>query len=340
MLARLLTVAIAVLIAFGIAEIALRISAAEIDSEIVAREAEEERSGLRRLDSLFDLVQRHQRGINVGVLYESNSFGIRGPERTIVKAPDAFRTIVIGDSFAMGSGVPYEDTYAARLERTLSTISDRRHEVINLGISGLSLKDSMIRYENLGAQFGPNLLVYAYTINDLEGPSYLRVMQCSERREGHRDSWSYIWRRIGETWLWLEEELRKPEGSYPYELELNYFSNDAAWTAFDAELIRLAEEARKRKICAVVLVQTQLRTLNRHHAYSAIYDRVGEAAAAKGLFVVQTFPYFEGIAPKELWVSFADIHPNAKGHEILAKALTDGIESLPASCFPSMAVAP
>jgi lysophospholipase L1-like esterase len=327
-----LTIAVAALLTLTVIEIAVRVSDArreEINREVEAARAEEK---LPELKSLIDLVQPNQRGINARVLYESNSFGIRGPERAIEKLPEVFRTVVIGDSFTMGSGVLYEDTYAARLERAVPTVSGKRHEVINLGISGLSLANSLVRYKLLGARFSPDLLVYGFTINDLQGPAYLDLMECTTAREGHRESWLHLWRRIGETWLWIDDALREPEFSYVHEINYNYFHNEAAWKAFDDGLSRLAEEARTRGICGVVLIHTQLHALNRFHPYLDVYARVARAAADKGLYVIDPFPLFRGRSAGSLWVTPADSHPGPEGHEILARALIDGLRHLPPSC--------
>jgi lysophospholipase L1-like esterase len=306
---------------------------ARLAADAYSRQAESQRLNLPALTSLGDLMTPNQRGMNAGVIYETNSFGFRGPERGIDKPSDVFRTMILGDSFAMGSGVTYEHIFAARLERELPQLGRKKHEVINLGVSGLSLKDSLDRYDRQGAQFHPDLLVYAYTLNDLEGRHYVRTMQCTHRREAHRGSWSHLWRRIGESWLWLREELEKPEDSYPYELDYNYFSNEPAWADFDAALGRLAAITDRLGICGLVMIQTHLRVLNRFHAYHEIYSRVAVAASKKGLFVKETFPYFDGLAAKDLWVSDADIHPNSRGHAILARALADGIASLPQRCI-------
>lgn len=331
--AKALTVVVATLVAFLIAEGLVRFDDAR-RQEAGRRAAElRDNSGLPVFTSLFQLMRPNQRGIDAGVLYESNSFGIRGPERTLAKPSDVFRTVIIGDSFTMGSGVVYEDTYAARLERAMPTVSGKRHEVINLGISGLNLEHSLARYELHGAPFKPDLLVYGFTLNDIEGSSYLSMMQSTPARESHRGSWSHLWRRVGETWLWAAEALRQPEGSYPFEVHYNYFSNERAWNVFDAALGRLAEIAKRDGICAVVLIHTQLQALNRFHPYVDIYARVAAAATAKGLIVADSFPYFRGQSARALSVSGIDSHPNSRGHEILATALLDVLKKSAHPCL-------
>lgn len=333
MIRRVLTIVAATLVAILIAEGAVRFS--DQRRERVRREADRRRteSGLPELTSLFQLVQPNQRGINAGVLYESNSLGVRGPERAKTKPSDVFRTVVIGDSFTMGSGVLYEDTYAAGLERTMPEIQGRLHEVINLGMSGYNLEHSLNRYEALGQPFRPDLVVSGFTLNDIEGPSYVSLMECSPEREGHRGSWLHLWRCIGETWRWADEALNQPTGSYPFEVTYNYFDNPNAWGAFDQQLARLAALARRDGVCGVVLIHTQLQALNRFHPYLDIYERVAEAAAQHGLFVAQSFPSFRGESPAALWVAPADSHPNARGHEILLRVLSDGLAQLPNECW-------
>ena len=76
-------------------------------------------------------ASRNVRGLHKWVLYRTNSAGFRGPEYEIPKPPELFRTVIIGDSYTMGSGVEEEFTYAREVERALSQrVRHGRHRII------------------------------------------------------------------------------------------------------------------------------------------------------------------------------------------------------------------
>jgi hypothetical protein len=60
---------------------------------------------------------------------------------------------------------------------------------------------------------------------------------------------------------------------------------------------------------------------------------VAAAARERGLAVTESFAHFSGRYDRALWVNAFDVHPNADAHAILAGALHEGLQRLPASCW-------
>lgn len=86
----------------------------------------------------------------------SNSLGFRDAEiREVPERSDHPRILIIGDSYAEGVGVPWEETFAGRLARQLSV---RGVEVLNAGVMSYTpiLEKIKIRYlaEKKNLQFG------------------------------------------------------------------------------------------------------------------------------------------------------------------------------------------
>lgn len=275
------------------------------------------------------------RGLHAGVLFETNSAGFRGPERSPEKPPGVFRIVVIGDSVAMGWGVAYEDTYSARVEAALGSTHDHRSvEVLDLGVADSNAGRAVSHLEDLGMSFDPDMVVYGLTLNDIESDHYRRSFRLA--RTLPLSLWtspSYLWRLLGRRWMSLQTALLVPRGSYLYELDDNYFHNPAAWELMLDELDELAGISREHDMCTVVLVHTHMSTLNFLHPYRRHYQAVGDATTARGFFVAQSLPSFLGESEGELWVSPIDPHPSAEGHRILADVLLRRLQTLPASCW-------
>jgi lysophospholipase L1-like esterase len=279
------------------------------------------------------MARPNARGLVGGALYETNSAGFRGPERSLEKPAGVFRVALLGDSIAMGSGVAEEETYAHGLERALAGMHPgRRFEVLNLGIGGLNAHSAVERLVRLGLRYDPDLLVYGYTLNDIEGTAYRRSAQWADPRRFARAP-LVLWRILGPRFDSLRELVLAPRGSYSFELDENYFRNPEAWQGVLGALDRLAAIARERGSCAVLLVHTRLYWLSLLHPYRRHYAVVIEAARARGLHAIESFPAHRGQRAESLWVGPLDPHPNARGHAILLRALVEGLAALPEGCW-------
>jgi SGNH hydrolase-like domain, acetyltransferase AlgX len=103
-----------------------------------------------------------------------NSRGYRGDEFA-PGADDAFRILVIGDSFTFGWGVEDTETYASRLQQLLlsSGRTSRRVEVVNAGFAACYSPDTYYLYmKREGLALDPDLIVVGvYVGNDLDSPA-------------------------------------------------------------------------------------------------------------------------------------------------------------------------
>ena len=286
----------------------------------------------------LDLGRPNLRGTTAGKLFVTNSDGFRGPVRPFSRPENVFRVAVIGDSFAMGFGVLYEETYAARLEDWLNRQRPdrevRRYEVLNFGLSGLEARAIVERFEDLALPFGPDLVVYGYTLNDIEAPSYRPSFEGANRSQS-RFFYSrlHMVKVLGPRFSSLYDLILSPRGSYAFELRDNYTDNPAAFRYMTEGLERLATTARKRKICSVMLLHTRLESLNFLHPYHDYYDLVSDAAEAQGIHVARSYERFAGKRAESLWITNFDAHPNPEGHRLLGNALVDKLKTLPATCW-------
>lgn len=327
--ARFVGIAFGVVLAVGVAEVALRMGTAT-SAMPPARPVDPEARDLPAIEGIFTLARPNQRVRYRGALYTTNSRGVRGPEMSVEKRPGTFRIAVVGDSYTMGSGVRLEEAYPALLEANLNaTGGPRRFEVLNFGLSGLSLEGVLReRLERHVVDFNPDLLVYGFTVNDLEGEGYSSTPR--PRRLRHT---SVLAELLHVRWDHFRDLFYPSPSSYVRELDRNYFENPVAWDAFEARLDRLAAFARERKICVVVLIHTELKALHRWHPFLRHYEAVAGAARKRGMHVVDTFPYFEGLEAERYWCAANDPHPAEEGHRILAEALAAGVRRGASECL-------
>jgi lysophospholipase L1-like esterase len=285
------------------------------------------------LTTFADLDRHDQRGIYKGILYQTNHLRLRSPERPAAKPVGTVRLAVLGDSFAMGQGVLAEDSYAWRLEHELPRVKGGRYETINTAISGLDAAHAVARYAELGLPYNPDIAIYGFTINDIEGPHYVESVTARLDRYGLERSPFALWRMVGPGYVAVRERWLPPAGTFAHELAHNYFENPAAWSDFLTALDRLREINEQRGICTVMFLHTHLVTLNALHPFTSIYDKVAAAGRDRGFLVIPSLPAFLGRKDKDLWVSPDDPHPNEEGHRLLAEALAQGLAELPEACW-------
>ncbi|HWR82039.1 MAG TPA: SGNH/GDSL hydrolase family protein [Candidatus Deferrimicrobium sp.] len=95
-----------------------------------------------------------------GKTYRINSSGLRGEE--IAPRKTKPRVIAFGNSCTFGWGIPYEDTYPARLEMML----EGAYEVINAGIPGYTTLQAKRFFERDLGRLQPDVVLLLFAWND------------------------------------------------------------------------------------------------------------------------------------------------------------------------------
>jgi hypothetical protein len=93
-------------------------------------------------------------------LYTSNSQGIRAMrEYTLEPDSGVFRIATFGDSFTHGYEVPDGETWEEYLEEMLQQ-EGINAEVINFGVGGYGMGQAYLRYQEMGRDFNPHLVIF------------------------------------------------------------------------------------------------------------------------------------------------------------------------------------
>lgn len=124
--------------------------------------------------------------------------GLRDREFVRKRPSDVFRIAVSGDSVTYGFDVEQQETFSKQLERMLNTCvgaggAKRRFEVLNLGIAGFNITQSVERLRVLGLRFQPNLVIFVYVLNAPQSFSaelaYLLSMK-EQAQAGRERAWA------------------------------------------------------------------------------------------------------------------------------------------------------
>jgi lysophospholipase L1-like esterase len=289
----------------------------------------------------MQLAPRNVRGVLPnGAYYRTNSLGVRGPEYDRPAPPGVFRIVTVGDSVTMGAGVEEEETYSAQLAEMLAARHPgRRFEVINAGLAGLDIVQIVGRLEKVGLPYDPNLVVYGWTMNDITGPAYREFARPKASYalyhavyDRFAESRSYLLRVLWPRWVSFRELVAPHPQSYTAELRYNYFENPRRGSGSPRSSTGSRRSGGSAGSASSSSFHTSLVRLNGFHPMRSIYERVADAAETRGLHAVQSLSALVGRNEDALRVSYYDWHPNRAGHALLAQALADGIDALPAGC--------
>jgi hypothetical protein len=87
----------------------------------------------------YELVPNFN-GTYKGAPFQTNRWGMRDRDYTLVPPPRTYRIALVGSSFTMGGGVPEEKTLKAlledRLNREATTPAHRHYEILNFSVGG------------------------------------------------------------------------------------------------------------------------------------------------------------------------------------------------------------
>ena len=107
-------------------------------------------------------------GVGPGELsIKINSQGFRDIEHEWKKEPETFRIIGLGDSFAMGWGIPREKTFLQVLTSDLERKTGRQFEAINAGVPGWGLNHYYFFLKHIGHKYSSDVVIMAYYVDEL-----------------------------------------------------------------------------------------------------------------------------------------------------------------------------
>jgi hypothetical protein len=260
-----------------------------------------------------------------------NSKGYRDRERSLTPAPGTRRVVSLGDSFAWGASVEFEDAYPQRLERALTRRRQERWEVVSLALPGMNTVDQEAQLRQEGFTYRPDVVLLGFVLNDSEDATAAEARRADDWAEGrHRPAGgmldgSALFRMVS-TRLWATAENRRRIEGYR-----SMYADDApGWLAARRALRSMGAEARRHGVPFVVAIFPLFgNPLDERYPFAEVHARVAEAAAAAGAKVLDLLPAYRGLRWDLLVVNGADDeHPNEIAHRIAAGVLLRALDDV------------
>ncbi len=297
------------LVSLGIAEAVLRIknSSGQNYNIEMWRYSKE----LKQRSDIEQLGHEHlanSRALLENVEIRTNELGMRGGPIGPLK-PGIRRILFLGGSITLGWGVEEKDTVTARLQEMFRS-DGQDVEVLNAGIGNYNA----VRYVNLFlrrlTQVQPTDIMVHYFLRDAE------VLP---------PGGGNILLRNSELAVTLWEAMHRqfdPTGEANLEAHYrNVYRTDAeGYREMLASLDQLKAYADAHKIRVYFAMQPDVHNLT-NYPFLFIHRQMEQVARERGFRYIDLLPIFTGQTPEKIWAMPGDPHPNAFGHELMAKAI-------------------
>jgi lysophospholipase L1-like esterase len=236
-----------------------------------------------------------------------NEWGLRGGP--VASVAPRRRILFLGGSITLGWGVPEDQTVTQRVEQMLRS-SGEDVEVLNGGVGNYNAERYVERFLTELSGLNPTDIVVQYFLRDAEkldpggGNVILR----------HSELAVTLW--IAATRL-MEA---KGERALIEHYEDVYRDDQPGFIDMKNSLQRLADYGKAHDIRLYFAMTPDVHNLQ-NYPFGFIHEKMKKIAEADGYQYVDLLPAFGKLSPEQVWAMPGDPHPNALGHELMAKAI-------------------
>jgi hypothetical protein len=260
-----------------------------------------------------------------------NARGYRDLERALVKPRGVRRVASLGDSFAWGASVEFEDAYPQRLERGLSRRRHERWEVVSLALPGMNTVDQAAQLADEAFAYAPDVVLLGYVMNDSEDAAAAEARRAADWAEARRSPPTRVLDRFAlfrfvHTRVWATAENRRRITGY----KSMYADGAPGWVAGRAALKSMGALCRERGVPFVVAIFPLFgNPLDERYPFPELHAKASQAAAEAGAKVVDLLPAYRGLRWDLLVVDGVDDeHPNEIAHRIAAGVLLHAMDEV------------
>lgn len=241
--------------------------------------------------------------------FTTNSFGMANAETPERKPAGTFRIAFVGDSVSASWGyVARDEIYLNRIAGALNRRGGGlRIESLNFGVDGYSMLQSLHVARTRVPRFEPDFLVVQLSLNDPYTSETLYG------RFAPDDPWRL-------RTLAFRTLLPDRHGGW-FGVERNY--DETGWASIRRGMEGYAQLAAQGVPLLLVLFPYLYDRAYQEWGYGALHARYAEEARRAGVDLFDLYPAF---AAAGLVARQQDLHPDARGHDLAARALLAELE--------------
>lgn len=268
-----------------------------------------------------------------------NERGLRGPLVPFSPGPGEQRVILVGDSVAFGSEVPWPQTLAAEIITQSQTLApEASWTVVNLGVPGYAPWQELDILKEEGMKYAPDVVVYVFCLNDVTDR-----LRCEALRDAPRTNWQ---KRLESSGLFrfgrsMSARLSPLDARVWYEfLADRHLIGDAdspwlaqAWEQYLEDVDALAGFVRASEAeFLILLIPSASHVRPDAQTKDLPQRRLAAHAEARGYAIVDLLPVLRDEAEFDVGGSsqaFVDTwHLSPVGHQLAARELVHALNTL------------
>lgn len=263
-----------------------------------------------------------------GARFTTNAIGLRDRPYTTQKPAGVYRVLLLGSSIDMGWGVATPQTYENLLEDWLNRRADllkahRRFEVLNLAVAAYSPQQRAEQFRRIATQFEPDLVLYSATMLD---PRLTELHLYCLLRDGvdlsdHPD----VRDAIASVGITPDELKLGGDGELAMRDKVKKKLKPLVWPMIDNALNVIQAEADKLGVPLAysIIPRTGMADAPANRAEPVSKHKA--IAAEHARWTIDLSGTFDPIEQAKIEIAPWDDHPNARGHELLFRALAKSI---------------
>ncbi|WP_417789678.1 SGNH/GDSL hydrolase family protein [Terasakiella pusilla] len=231
----------------------------------------------------------------------TNSLGLRGGEPN---REATYRVAVVGDSLALGWGVPEEQTLSGQLQAQLGPEAD----VINVGVGNRNVEQSVSHWLDVKQQISADALVV------LVGPR--APVDFTRRNANFLVEQSQLFALVSTSF----QQIFSGEFGENALVEgyRRHWQSEEGQKVLKRAFDKLATVREEDGTDIVILSIPEPHDFN-NYKFGFIGQKTQELSQAYGFKYVDPLPSLEGPPSEEFWVSENDLHFNGRAFEIVAQ---------------------
>jgi lysophospholipase L1-like esterase len=264
-----------------------------------------------------------------GLKYYSSKFrinkeGNRGGEMISPKPADVFRIVFIGDSVTFGYYVDEGETFVKVTESLLQCkkIKGRRVEIVNAGVSGLGSNETLAHLKKRVFAWEPDLVVWGFYLNDVTDKECDILFPVRDL-----GAWAFLDHfAIGRL---VERAIFSTRLGAEFKIDRENPSNQKVEESWRVVALNFSEGKRlldEKNIPVIVVCLPSGLQIGRLWTVFHYERKLVKICSALSIPFLDVLPALEsGGSAETLYFRGDLIHPSAKGHRIIGKAVADFI---------------
>jgi hypothetical protein len=241
--------------------------------------------------------------------FTTNAFGLRNPEIDYRKSPNVLRIGIVGGSYEMGSGVSDEEVYIRLAEKLINDSLKFLQqpftvELINFSTGGYHVPQYLYVTEQVIPKFNPDLVIYFAHSGEL---TRFRSVLSGIVKHGIDPKYPFYQSAF--------EQAHVHQGQPRKEIDIKLAPYTEAMVEQSYQFLKQEQTLHGYKVLWVGIP-----TLG-HDENEDEFSATEELLKANGFELFRLHPPYSNYDSDYLQISPDDNHPNAKGHELLAREL-------------------